>query len=69
MSVEFRHPCHWVVSSSIVDGSVAATIAGCGWHVLPLPFWISGSVLVGAADFAFALDLVKVPVYARLKIF
>jgi len=20
MSVEFRHPCHWVVSSSIVDG-------------------------------------------------
>lgn len=49
--------------------SVAATLVGCGLHVLPLPFWISGSVLAGAAVFAFALDLVKVPVYARLKIF
>ena len=62
------YPCRWLVSSSIVDVSVAATMAGCGWLMVPLPFWISGSVLVSAAVFAFALDLVKVPVFARLKI-
>ena len=62
------HPCRWLVSSSIVDVFVAATLAGCGWLMLPLPFWISGSVLASAAVFAFVLDLVKVPVFARLKI-
>ena len=62
------HPCRWLVSSSVADVVIAATLAGCGWLMLPLPFWILGSVLLGAAAFAFILDLVKVPVFARLKI-
>jgi H+-transporting ATPase len=62
------HPCRWLVSSSVVDVVIAATLAGCGWLMLPLPFWILGSVLAGAVVFAFVLDLVKVPVFERLKI-
>jgi H+-transporting ATPase len=62
------HPCRWLVSSSIVDILVAATLAGCGWLMLPLPVWLLGTVLVGAVVFAFVLDLVKVLVFARLKI-
>jgi H+-transporting ATPase len=47
---------------------VAVTLAGCGWLMRPLPVWLLGSVLVGAVVFAFVLDLVKVLVFARLKI-
>jgi hypothetical protein len=47
---------------------VAATLAGCGWLMRPLPFWLLGSVLAGAVVFAFVLDWVKVLVFARLKI-
>jgi H+-transporting ATPase len=62
------HPCRWLVSSSVVDILIAATLAGCGWLMLPLPFWMLGSVLMGAIVFAFVLDLGKVPVFSRLKI-
>jgi H+-transporting ATPase len=62
------HPCCWLVSSSVVDILIAATLTGCGWLMLPLPFWMLGSVLMGAIVFAFVLDLVKVPVFSRLKI-
>jgi hypothetical protein len=34
----------------------------------PLPVWVLASVLVGAVVFVFVLDLVKVSVFARLKI-
>jgi H+-transporting ATPase len=62
------HPCCWLVSSSVVDILIAATLTGCGWLMLPLPFWMLGSVLMGAIVFAFVLDLGKVPVFSRLKI-
>jgi H+-transporting ATPase len=62
------HPCRWLVSSSVLDIVLAAALAGFGWLMLPLPFWLLGSVLVGAAVFAFVLDLVKVPVFHRLEI-
>ena len=62
------HPCRWLLSSSIADIFIAATLAGCGWLMLPLPFWVLSSVLMGAVVFAFVLDFVKVPVFARLKI-
>jgi hypothetical protein len=34
--------------------------------MLPLPGWLSGSVVMGAIVFALILDLVKVPVFERL---
>jgi H+-transporting ATPase len=61
-------PSHWLVLSSVADLVIAATLAGFGWLMLPLPLWILGGVLAGAFAFAFALDLVKVPVFSRLKI-
>jgi len=61
-------PSRWLVLSSVADLAIALTLAGCGWLMMPLPFWVLGSVLVGAFAFAFALDLVKVSVFSRLKI-
>jgi H+-transporting ATPase len=61
-------PCRWLVVSSIVDLLIAATLAGFGLLMVPLPFWILGGVLVAAAVFTFILDLVKVPVFGRLNI-
>ncbi len=61
-------PSRWLVLSSVTDLGIALTLAGCGWLMLPLPFWVLGSVLVGAFAFAFVLDLAKVSVFSRLKI-
>jgi hypothetical protein len=47
---------------------IALALAGCGWLMSPLPFSVLGGVLAGAFAFAFALDLVKVPVFRRLNI-
>ena len=62
------HPCRWLVSSSVLDVFIAATLAGFGWLMTPLPVWVLASVLAGAMVFVFVLDLVKVSVFARLKI-
>ena len=62
------HPCRWLVSSSVVDVCIAATLAGFGWLMMPLPIWVLASVLAGAVVFVFVLDLMKVSVFARLKI-
>jgi H+-transporting ATPase len=62
------HPCRWLVISSVVDLFIAATLAGCGWLMLPLPLWTLGSVLAGAIAFTFIMDLGKGLVFRRLKI-
>ena len=62
------HPCRWLVSSSVLDVFIAATLAGLGWLMMPLPIWVLASVLFGTVIFTFVLDLVKVPVFTRLKI-
>jgi H+-transporting ATPase len=62
------HPCRWLVISSVVDLIIAATLAGCGWLMLPLPLWTLGCVLAGAIAFTFVMDLVKGLVFRRLQI-
>jgi H+-transporting ATPase len=62
------HPSRWLVLSSAIDVIIAATLAGCGWLMLPLPLWMLGSVLAGAIAFTFVMDLVKGLVFRRLKI-
>jgi H+-transporting ATPase len=62
------HPSQWVVLSSVADVLIAATLATCGWLMLPLPLGIVSSVIAGAIAFAFVLDLVKVSVFSRLEI-
>jgi H+-transporting ATPase len=62
------HPSRWLVLSSAIDVLIAATLAGYGWLMLPLPLWTLGSVLAGAIAFTFIIDLVKGLVFRRLKI-
>jgi len=62
------HPSGWLVLSSFADLGIALTLAGCGWLMLPLPFWVLALVVAGAIVFAFVVDLVKAPLFHRLNI-
>jgi H+-transporting ATPase len=62
------HPGRWLVLSSVTDLLIAATLAGCGWLMMPLPLWVLGGVLAVAIAFTFVMDWVKVAAFARLKI-
>jgi len=62
------HPCRWLFVSSVADLIIAATLAGCGWLMLPLPLWTLGCVLAGAIAFTFVMDVVKGLVFSRLQI-
>jgi H+-transporting ATPase len=61
-------PSPWLVGSSVVDVSIASTLAICGIAMSPLPVFAVGGILVAAAVFAFIADFVKVPVFNRLGI-
>jgi len=64
----FPRPGHWLVLSSAADIVIALTLAGCGWLMAPLPLLLLGSVLAVAIAFAFAADLVKIPVFRHLEV-
>ena len=54
--------------SSVADIAIASTLAVGGIAMTPLPALLVAGTLAAAAAFAFVLDLVKVPVFARLGI-
>jgi RND family efflux transporter MFP subunit len=54
--------------SSVADIAIASTLAVGGIAMTPLPALMVVGTLAAAAAFAFVLDLVKVPVFARLGI-
>jgi H+-transporting ATPase len=56
------------VASSTADVLIASILAIGGIAMTALPPWAVASTLVAAAAFAFLLDEVKVPVFARLRI-
>jgi H+-transporting ATPase len=61
-------PSFWLVLSSVADLLIASTLANRGIAMAPLSFVVMGGTFVGAVVLAFALDIVKVPVFERLKI-
>jgi H+-transporting ATPase len=61
-------PSIWLVASSVGDLLIASTLAVGGIAMTPLPIWAVAGTLAATVAFAFVLDLVKVPVFARLKI-
>jgi H+-transporting ATPase len=61
-------PSRWLVGSSILDLAIASTLAAVGIAMAPLPIGIIGGILGSAVIFAVVLDLVKVPVFRRLRI-
>lgn len=61
-------PSLWLAVSSLVDVLIAAILAVGGIAMTALPISIVGSTLAAAVALTFVLDLVKVPVFARLGI-
>jgi H+-transporting ATPase len=61
-------PSVWLAVSSVADISIAAVLATGGILMKPLPIEIVLGALTTAAVFALVLELIKVPVFARLKI-
>jgi hypothetical protein len=70
---EHRHlwgsrPSLLLAASSVADIAIASTLAVGGIAMTPLPTLFVAGTLAAAVIFAFILDLVKVPVFARLGI-
>jgi H+-transporting ATPase len=61
-------PSNWLLVSTTADILIASTLSIVGIAMTPLPAWLVGGVLAGAVAFAVLVDLVKVPVFRRLKI-
>jgi H+-transporting ATPase len=61
-------PSRWLVASSVVDVSIASTLAMCGIAMTALPVSLVGETLAAAAVFAVLFDFAKVPVFHRLQI-
>jgi len=61
-------PSGWLLLSSAADLAIASTMANRGLAMTPLPLLVIGATLAGAVVFAFAVDVVKVPVFRRLQI-
>ncbi len=61
-------PSLWLIVSSVVDVTIAATLAVGGVAMAPLPVMAVAATLGAAAVFAVVLDFVKLPVFARLGI-
>jgi H+-transporting ATPase len=61
-------PGLWVVMSSAGDLLIASTLAIGGIAMTALPAPVVAGTLAAAAAFAIVLDLLKVPVFRRLKI-
>jgi H+-transporting ATPase len=61
-------PSLWLAVSSVADIAIASTLAVGGIAMMPLPALVVAGTLAAAVAFAFVLDFVKVPVFARLGI-
>jgi H+-transporting ATPase len=61
-------PSLWLIVSSVADIVIASTLALGGIAMTPLPTLVVAGTLAAAIAFAFILDLVKVPLFRRLKI-
>ena len=61
-------PSLWLVVSSVADLVIASTLAISGIAVTPLPPVVVAGTFAAAIVFAVILDLIKVPVFRRLRI-
>jgi H+-transporting ATPase len=57
-----------LVLSSIADVLIISLLAAFGIAMAPLPIAVIASVFAAAATFGAILDLVKIPVFRRLRI-
>jgi H+-transporting ATPase len=61
-------PSVWLVLSSVADVLIISTLATLGVAMAPLPIAVIASELAAAIAFGAILDVVKIPVFARLLI-
>ncbi len=61
-------PSAWLMASSVADILIASTLAIGGIAMAPLAPLVVATTLGAAIVFTFALDVVKVPIFARLGI-
>jgi H+-transporting ATPase len=61
-------PSLWLAASSAIDILIASMLSIEGIAMSPLPVWIVAGTLGAAAVFAVVADLVKIPVFRRLRI-
>jgi H+-transporting ATPase len=61
-------PSIWLVLSSVADILIISTLAALGIAMAPLPIAIIAGEFAAAIAFGLVLDVVKIPVFARLKI-
>ncbi len=61
-------PSFWLIASSVTDVSIASMLAIGGIAMTPLSFAVVVSALASAIVFAVILDLIKVPIFRRLKL-
>ena len=61
-------PSLWLAVSSVADILIAATLAISGIAMTPLPAAMVAGMFAAAVALTFILDLVKVPIFARLRI-
>jgi H+-transporting ATPase len=61
-------PSIWLVLSSVADVLIISTLAALGIAMAPLPIAIVAGVFAAAVAFGAILDVVRVPVFARLHI-
>jgi H+-transporting ATPase len=61
-------PSLWLVLSSVADVLIVSTLAILGIAMAPLPIAIIASEFAAAIVFGVVIDLVKIPVFARLRI-
>jgi H+-transporting ATPase len=61
-------PSSWLAASSVADVLIASTLAVSGIAMTPLPAATIAGTLAATAAFALLLDIVKIPLFARLGI-
>ncbi|HEY1945534.1 MAG TPA: HAD-IC family P-type ATPase [Bryobacteraceae bacterium] len=60
-------PSLWLALSSVIDVSIISTLAVRGILMAPLPLLAVASILAAAVALAFVLDIIKIAIFARLK--
>jgi H+-transporting ATPase len=61
-------PSVWLVLSSVADVFIISTLAALGIAMAPLPIAVIACEFAAAIAFGVVLDVVKIPVFARLRI-
>jgi H+-transporting ATPase len=61
-------PSIWLVLSSVADILIISTLAALGIAMAPLPIAVTASEFAAVIAFGAILDVVKIPIFARVRI-